>query len=56
MTDGTDGIVIVRILFCGNVIAARAFPGMNGAQEWARKAEGIGNMELDGPQFEVEYS
>ena len=52
----TDGIVIVRILFCGNVIAARAFPGMNNAREWARKIEGMGRIERDGPQFEVEYS
>ena len=51
-----DGIVIVRILFCGNVIAARAFPGMKGAREWALKVEGMGNVERDGPQFEVEYS
>lgn len=51
-----DGIVIVRILFCGNVIAARAFPGMNGAREWARKVEVMGDAERDGPQFEVEYS
>ena len=51
-----DGIVIVRILFCGSVIAARAFPGMNWAREWARKVEGMGNVERDGPQFEVEYS
>ena len=52
----TDGIVIVRILFCGNVIAARAFPGMNNAREWARKVVGMGRIERDGPQFEVEYS
>lgn len=52
----TDGIVIVRILFCGNVIAARAFPGKDKAREWARKIEGIGDAEPDGPQFEVEYS
>lgn len=51
-----DGIVIVRILFCGNVIAARAFPGMNVAHEWARKVEEMGNVEPDGPKFEVEYS
>ena len=51
-----DCIVIVRILFCGNVIAARAFSGMNGAREWARKVEGMGNVEPDGPQFEAEYS
>ena len=51
-----DGIVIVRVLFCGNVIGARAFPGMNGAREWARKVEGMGRIERDGPQFEVEYS
>ena len=52
----TDGIVIVRILFCGNVIAARAFPGKDKAREWARKIEGIGDAEPDGPQFEVKYS
>ena len=51
-----SGVVIVRVLFCGNVIAARAFPGMNAARMWARKIERIGNMERDGPQFEVEYS
>ena len=52
----TDGIVIVRVLFCGNVIAARAFPGVDAARTWARKVVGMGNMERDGPQFEVEYS
>lgn len=51
-----DGIVIVRILFCGNVIAARAFQGKDKAREWARKVEGMGLIEKDGPQFEVEYS
>ena len=51
-----DVIVIVRILFCGNVIAARAFPGKDKARMWARKIEGMGNVERDGPQFEVEYS
>ena len=50
------GIVIVRILFCGNVIAARAFPGSGEAREWARKFTGMGRIERDGPQFEVEYS
>ena len=49
-------IVIVRVLFCGSVISARAFPGMNEARCWARKVEGMGNVERDGPQFEVEYS
>ena len=29
---------------------------MDAAREWARKVVGIGNMERDGPQFEVEYS
>ena len=48
-------VVIVRVLFCGNVIAARAFPGKDKAREWARKIE-MGNVERDGPQFEVEYS
>ena len=51
-----DGVVIVRILFCGTVIGARAFPGMDAAREWARKVVGMGNMERDGPQFVVEYS
>ena len=51
-----DGIVIVRILFCGTVIGARAFPGKDKAREWARKIEGIGNVERDGPPFGVEYS
>ena len=51
-----DGVVIVRVLFCGNVIVARSFPGMNKAREWARKIEGMGNVERDGPQFVVEYS
>lgn len=51
-----DGIVIVRILFCGNVIASRAFPGMNWAREWARKITCMGAVEPDGPQFVVEYS
>ena len=51
-----DGIVIVRVLFCGNVIGARAFPMMDKAREWARKVVGMGDMERDGPQFEVEYS
>ena len=37
-------IVIVRILFCGNVIAARAVPGMNGGRGGARKVEGMGNV------------
>lgn len=37
-----SGVVIVRVLFCGSVIAARAFPGVGAAR--------------DGPQFEVEYS
>ena len=50
------GIVIVRVLFCGSIIGARAFPGMNEAQEWARKVTKMGNVERDGPQFEVEYS
>ena len=52
MTD----VVIVRIMFCGNVIAARAFPGVDAARTWARKIEGMGNVERDGPQFVVEYS
>ena len=52
----TDCIVIVRILFCSEVIGARAFPGMGEAREWARKIEGMGTAERDGPQFEVEYS
>ena len=39
-----DGIVIVRILFCSEVI---------GAWTWARKVVGMGNAEPDGPQFEV---
>ena len=47
-------IVIVRILFCGNVIAVRAFPGKDKAREWARKIEGMGRNEAAGPQFEVE--
>ena len=51
-----DVIVIVRILFCGNVIAARAFPGKDKARMWARKVAGMGRIEPDGPQFEVEYS
>lgn len=51
-----SGVVIVRVLFCGSVIGARAFPGMNEARVWVRKIEGMGNMEPDGPQFEVEYS
>ena len=51
-----DGIVIVRILFCSEVIGAHAFMGMDKAREWARKIEGMGNVEKDGPQFEVEYS
>ena len=51
-----DGIVIVRILFCGTVIGARAFPGKDKAREWARKVAWIGRIERDGPQFEVEYS
>lgn len=51
-----SGVVIVRVLFCGSVIAARAFPGVGAAREWARKVEGMGLMEQDGPQFEVEYS
>ena len=51
-----DGIVIVRILFCSEVIGARAFHGIDSAREWARKIEGMGNVERDGPQFEVEYS
>ena len=51
-----DGIVIVRVLFCGTVIAARAFPMMDKAREWARKIEGMGNADPDGPQFVVEYS
>ena len=50
------GIVIVRILFCGTVIAARAFPGSGEARAWARKFTCMGNVERDGPQFEVEYS
>ena len=49
-------VVIVRVLFCGTVIGARAFPGMDGAREWARKIEGMGAVEPDGPQFVVEYS
>ena len=49
-------VVIVRVLFCGNVIGARAFPGMDGARGWARKMEGMGNVERDGPRCEVEYS
>ena len=56
MKDGKDGIVIVRILFCSEVIGARAFPGMDAARTWARKVVGMGNMGRDGPQFEVEYS
>ena len=51
-----DGIVIVRIMFCGNVIAARAFPCIDAAREWAGKVEGMGRIEKDGPQFEIEYS
>ena len=52
-----DCIVIVRIMFCGVVIGVRAFdPGKDKAREWARKIEGMGNVERDGPQFEVEYS
>ena len=51
-----DGIVIVRVLFCGTVIGARAFPGKAAASMWARKIEGMGKVERDGPQFEVEYS
>ena len=51
-----DGIVIVRILFCGSVLAAREFPGKDKALEWANKVVGMGRMEPDGPQFEVEYS
>ena len=51
-----DVIVIVRILFCGNVIGARGFPGKDKAREWARKVVGMGRNEADGPQFEVEYS
>ena len=50
------GIVIVRILFCSNVIGAKAFTGMDKAREWARKFTEMGMMEPDGPQFEVEYS
>lgn len=51
-----NGIVIVRVLFCGEIVVARAFMGMAKAREWARKIEGIGDAEPDGPQFEVEYS
>ena len=50
------GIVIARILFCGNVIGARAFPGMDEAREWARNVMRMGRNESDGPQFTVEYS
>ena len=56
MEDCIMKVVIVRVLFCGTVIAARAFPGMNAARMWARKVVGMGNAEPDGPQFEVEYS
>ena len=51
-----DCIVIVRILFCGNVIGARAFPSVHAARKWARKFTEMGCLEKDGPQFEVEYS
>ena len=49
-------VVIVRVLFCSEVIGARAFPGMGEAREWARKVVGMGRIERDGPQFVVEYS
>lgn len=51
-----NGIVIVRVLFCGEIVVAHAFMGMAKAREWARKIEGMGRVEKDGPQFEVEYS
>ena len=51
-----SGVVIVRVLFCGEIVVANAFMGMDKAREWARKIEGMGNVERDGPQFEVEYS
>ena len=51
-----DGIVIVMILFCGNVIGAKSFAGMGEARKWARKVVGMGRLEKDGPQFYVEYS
>ena len=54
--NANEGIVIVRVLFCGSVIAARAFPGMGAAREWGRKIVGMGRNEADGPQFEVEYN
>ena len=50
------GIVIVRIMFCGGVIGARAFTGMSEARKWARKVMRMGRNEADGPQLEVEYN
>lgn len=49
-------IVIVRVLFCSNVIGAKAFTCMDEARKWARKFTEMGRIEKDGPQFEVEYS
>ena len=51
-----SGVVIVRVLFCGEIVVANAFMGMDKARTWARKITGMGRIERDGPQFEMEYS
>lgn len=49
------GVIVVRVKFCGEIVAERAFRRAAGATVWARRWESVGKCERDGPQFTTEW-